>query len=99
MVLQRPMNILQGIVAAGDTTPIASSGDCRVIRTLSDGQEIVIQVNLDKVRSGEEENISLVRNDVIVVPTDPFLAFLDGLGQLIQGGVSAGVGANYNVAP
>lgn len=98
MVLQRPMNILQGIVAAGDTTAIASCDDCRVIRTLSDGQEIVIEVNLDRVRSGEEENFLLERNDVIVVPTDPFLAFLDGLGKMVQGGVSAGVGANYNVA-
>ena len=94
-VLRHPLNVMQAIVSAGDTTRIAAEGRCQVIRLTPDGEEQIIDVNLSKIREGEQDNFRLCRSDMIIVPTDPFKKFLDDVDKFVRRGVDAGVQVSY----
>jgi len=97
--LRNSMTILQAVVSAGDTKFEAEEKDCRIIRTLPNGQEQLIFIDLEKVRSGEQENLLVARNDMIIVPNEPFRSFLVGMRELLRTGAQVGVDYTYDASP
>ena len=63
------VNVLQGLAIAGGLTPFADNNDIRILRTEADGTKL-IRFHYNDVIKGKnlEENITLKRGDVIIVP-------------------------------
>lgn len=73
----RKITLKQAVAAAGNLGPLAIPRRCDLIRRIGKDQEVVIQVNLQKVFDGEQPDIFLKPNDVVNIGTDmiaPFLA-------------------------
>jgi polysaccharide biosynthesis/export protein len=68
-LLNSRVNVLQGLAAAGGLTPFANSNDIKIFRTEEGGTKL-IRFRYDDVIKGKnlEENITLDRGDVIIVP-------------------------------
>ena len=95
---RRPFNILQAINTAGGMTKIAEDRRCDVIRRLSSGNEQIIKVDLEKIRSGEHQNLEIAQNDVIIISVNKNKKFWADFASLFRTGVYAGVDARYNAA-
>jgi polysaccharide export outer membrane protein len=65
------MTLLQAVMLAGDTTPIASPKNTYVLRKGEKGDS-KIEVRLDKIKDGKEKDFALKADDVIVVPESFF---------------------------
>lgn len=61
------ITVLQAITAAGGLTERANSGSIHVIRQRPDGTQERIKVNLKKIKKGNETDLPLEKNDVVVV--------------------------------
>jgi polysaccharide export outer membrane protein len=63
------LNVLQGLATAGGPTPFADTGNIKVFRSLT-GSPSVMKFDYDDVAKGKhlEQNITLERGDVIIVP-------------------------------
>jgi polysaccharide export outer membrane protein len=61
------ITVLQAITAAGGPTQRANLKKVTINRRLSDGTEERIKVNLKKIQQGKESDVSLQRNDTVVV--------------------------------
>ncbi|MEI8196371.1 MAG: polysaccharide biosynthesis/export family protein [Phycisphaerae bacterium] len=73
----RKITLKQAVAAAGNLGPLAIPRRCDLIRRIGKDQEVVIQVNLQKVFDGEQPDIFLKPDDVVNIGTDmiaPFLA-------------------------
>ena len=68
-VLNTNIDVLQGLAMAGGLNSFAKRGQIKVFRKL-DGKTKIFDFDYDDVTDGEklEQNIQLVRGDVIVVP-------------------------------
>lgn len=68
-LLNSQVSILQALAIAGGVTPFASNNDIRVFRE-EDGVTKLLPFHYDSVIKGKhlEENISLKRGDVVIVP-------------------------------
>lgn len=66
------MTVLQAVTAAGGTTDRANESRVQVIRRLPDGGKALFRVNLKKVKSGKADDMTLQRNDIVVVPESFF---------------------------
>lgn len=96
---RRPLSIMQAVTAAGGIRNIAAEGKCRVIRTMADGTETVINFDFKKIRDGKIDNLMLARNDTIVVPTDPVKKFFDDIDRMIRRGIDTGIEVTYDASP
>jgi polysaccharide export outer membrane protein len=63
-------NVLQGLSMASGLTPFAEGNHIKIFRTEEDGTTTIIDFDYDDVSRGRnlQQNISLKRGDVIVVP-------------------------------
>jgi polysaccharide export outer membrane protein len=61
------ITVLQAITAAGGATERANERKVHIIRTLTEGIQERIKVNLKKVRAGKAEDHRLLKNDTVVV--------------------------------
>lgn len=95
---RRSMNIMQAVTVAGGVTNIAKQNKVKVIRTTPEGEEKVIIVDLVKIRKGQQPNLILAQNDMIIVPVDPVAKFFDDAFSLLQASVRTGVDMTYNAA-
>ena len=94
----RPMTILQAVTSAGGATKVAADDKCKIIRRNVDGSEKEITVDLDKIRSGKEENLLLAQNDTVIVPLHPVKKFFEDINQMFRRGMNAGVSVTYDAA-
>ena len=94
----RPMTILQAVTSAGGATKVAADKKCKIIRRNIDGSEKEITVDLDKIRSGKEENLLLAQNDTVIVPLHPVKKFFEDINQMFKRGMNAGVSVTYDAA-
>ena len=95
---RRPLTLIQALSVAGGPTSISAPEKCKILRRNSDGTEREININVDKVLSGENENIMLACNDTLIMPHDPWKKFWHGVLGLISGGVRVGVDTTYDAA-
>ena len=68
-LLNSRVNVLQGLAIAGGLTPFANNNDIKIFRTEENGTKL-IRFRYNDVITGKnlEENITLKRGDVIIVP-------------------------------
>lgn len=95
---RRPLNIMQAITSSGGINTIAEEKEIKIIRRLSNGHEQTIMVDLEKVKSGEHQNIQLAQNDLIVIPFNPNKKFWHDIGKFFNATVNTGVSVGYDAA-
>ena len=95
---RRPLTLIQALSVAGGPTSISAPEKCKILRRNSDGTEREITINVDKVLSGENENIMLACNDTLIMPHDPWKKFWHNFFGLFSGGVKVGVDSTYDAA-
>ncbi len=64
------LNVLQALSMAGGLTPFAKEGDIVIVRTQEDGRTVRLPFDYNQVKAGKnlEQNITLQRGDVVLVP-------------------------------
>ena len=65
----RDLTVLQVLALAEGTTGTASKGAARIIRTSESGSRTEIPVDLTKILKGKSQDVKLVANDILFVPT------------------------------
>ena len=67
--LNTNVNVLQALAMAGGLNPFAKGGKIKIFRQ-NDGRDLIFDFDYDVVSKGQdlEQNIRLIRGDVIVVP-------------------------------
>ncbi len=71
----RTITLKTAIAAAGNLAPLAWPANCTVYRRLGD-REQMIQLNLDAIFAGREQDCFLKQDDLILVGTHPVAPFL-----------------------
>jgi len=77
--LVQPYTLTQALVLAGGLAPFAQSGSITVFRRGPKEEVEVLNHDLEKIRRGEEKDIQIAENDVIVVPPSMGRIVLSGL--------------------
>jgi polysaccharide export outer membrane protein len=70
LVMNRPMNLLEAIVASGGITDTGSKSNVTVLRQTPDGRAKTLKVNVKRILEGKarpEENIALQAGDTVLV--------------------------------
>ncbi len=64
------INVLQALSMAGGTTPFASLGSIKILRSSGNGSQVALPFNYNDVVHGNDlaQNITLRAGDVVVVP-------------------------------
>jgi protein involved in polysaccharide export with SLBB domain len=62
------LTVLGAIGAAGGPMFAANSSDVHLIRTRRDGSKLVLKIDLEKIKNGQESDLPVRGNDVIDVP-------------------------------
>jgi protein involved in polysaccharide export with SLBB domain len=62
------LTVLGAIGAAGGPMFAANSSDVHLVRTRRDGSKLVLRIDLDKIKNGQEADLPVRGNDVIDVP-------------------------------
>ena len=89
----RMITLKTAIAAAGNLAPLAWPTHCTVYRRLGD-REQMIQVNLDAIFAGREQDFFIKQDDLILVGTHPVAPFLAVLRNAFR--VSYGFGFVYD---
>lgn len=66
--LARPYTLSQAVALAGGLAPYAQASNITLIRRGPQAEMQVLYRDLEKIRSGEEDDIKIAENDVVVVP-------------------------------
>jgi len=93
---RHPLTILQAVSCAGGASPIAAENKCKIIRRDAEGKETEVVVDLQRIRSGKDQNLLMACNDTILVPVDPVKKFFNDVANLFQMGVRTGVDMTYD---
>jgi len=64
----RPVTLLQAIARAGGPTERANLKGITILRQQEDGTQLVLEINLKRIRKGKDPNPVLLDGDVVVVP-------------------------------
>jgi len=84
--------IPQSIAAAGGLASYANPSDLKLIRNHGNGKREIIELDLEKIRNGEAEDIVVQDRDAIIVGASGVKRFFYGLGLSLGFGL---VGVNY----
>ncbi|HVX84074.1 MAG TPA: polysaccharide biosynthesis/export family protein [Phycisphaerae bacterium] len=71
------ITLKMAVAAAGNLDSLAIPRRCELVRRVGNNQEVIVQVNLQKIFDGEEPDLFLKKDDLLNVGTDavaPFLA-------------------------
>lgn len=84
------ITVSQAIATAGGLTSKADSPETRIFRYAGrdDGKEI-LSVNLDAIHEGEQEDLYLKENDIVIVPKSGTKTFLTELWDFIKGRIGS----------
>ncbi|RTZ89931.1 MAG: hypothetical protein DSY91_07080 [Deltaproteobacteria bacterium] len=74
--LTQPTSVTAAITEAGGMKIDADPTQVAIYRTLKTGEKKMIKVNIDNIRNGEEKNIMLQPNDVVIVPSNGLKVFV-----------------------
>ncbi len=90
------ITVLQAIAAAGGLRTDITPREATLIRRLPDGGDAHVKLDLDAIRTGEEENLLLAAGDVLWVPHTLETRVQDFINRNFF--LRAGVSVNYNVS-
>ena len=68
----QPVTVLRAITLAGGTTDRAGEKRVQIVRTTADGDRVIIEVNLRRVKKGKAEDLLLEADDLVLVPESFF---------------------------
>lgn len=66
--LREPVTLLQAISLGGGVTDRAQKKKIRILRRTPDGEQELIEINLEEIENGERQDVPIRPNDVIIVP-------------------------------
>ena len=86
-----PITVMRAVAMAGGVNYSAALSKARIIRTTADNQKVEIMLDLAKVMFGKQQDIALVSDDVLYIPTNAFKAMISSgavntVGSLLYGG-------------
>jgi len=92
------LTVLQAIAASGGLRTDVTPREATLIRRTSDGQDVHVKLNLDRVRSGDATNIQLAAGDILLVPETLETKVQDFINRnfFLRAGISATL--TYNVS-
>lgn len=90
------LSLSQAVAMAGGVDPVLSNDEVNIMRLDSNRQPITIKADLKKVLSGQEKDVSLKDNDVVVVNVGSLKKSLYVFKQLMPGGSVSGA---YGLVP
>ena len=97
LIKGKKVTVSQAIAMAGDPTSKADGPETKIFRYAGkDKEKEILSVNLDAINKGQEEDLQLKENDIIIVPKSGTKTFLAELWDFFKGrigAVSVGMGA------
>jgi polysaccharide biosynthesis/export protein len=89
-----PLTVVQAISMTGGVKYGAALSRAMIIRTTPDRQRVEILFDLKKVMRGKEQDIALMSNDILYIPTNDFKAAIS-TGNAAQTAVYAAISLGY----
>ena len=89
--LKEKLTVTQAVSLAQGVDPLLGANRVSVIRFGEGGQRQTIQVNLDGVISGREQDVVLRENDIVFVHESGFRRFLYNFKSLMPGAIGASI--------
>lgn len=92
------LTVLQALAASGGLRTDVTPREATLVRHTSDGQDVHVKLNLDRIRNGSDANIQLAAGDILVVPDTLETRVQDFINRnlFFRAGVSATL--TYNVS-
>jgi len=75
-----PVTVLRALTMAGGINYGAGLSKARIIRTTADNQQVEIRLDLKKIMFGKQQDVTLVSNDILLVPSNAFKAGMAAAG-------------------
>lgn len=75
-----PITVLRALAMAGGVNYGAGLSKARIIRTTADNQRIEIRLDLRKIMFGQQQDVALLSNDILLVPGNAFKAGMSAGG-------------------
>jgi polysaccharide export outer membrane protein len=69
-----PVTVLRALAMAGGVNYGAGLSKARIIRTTADNQRVEIRLDLKKIMFGQQQDVALRSNDILLVPGNAFKA-------------------------
>ena len=69
-----PVTVLRALAMAGGVNYGAGLSKARIIRTTADNQRVEIRLDLRKIMFGQQQDVVLLSNDILLVPANAFKA-------------------------
>jgi protein involved in polysaccharide export with SLBB domain len=96
--LTRRMSMLSALAASGGITYGAKVSEVEVIREI-DGRKVHLVLDLEKLASGEQEDVMLKNGDIVRIPSDSGRRLTQDTFEGLTRIINFGVGGTYNMAP
>jgi polysaccharide export outer membrane protein len=90
------ITVMQVIAAAGGLRTDVTPHDATLTRHMPDGRDLQVKLDLNKIQSGEEENLVLAEGDILWVPFTAEMRVQDFINRNFF--LRAGISVNYNVS-
>ena len=92
------LTVLQALAASGGLRTDVTPREATLVRHTSDGQDVHVKLDLDRIRNGSDANIQLAAGDILMVPDTLETRVQDFINRnfFFRAGVSATV--SYNVS-
>jgi polysaccharide export outer membrane protein len=87
-----PITVMRALSIAGGVNYGAALSKARIIRTTADNQHVEIMLDLKKLMYGKQQDVTLVSDDILFIPTNAFKA------SVAAGGASVAATLLYGVA-
>lgn len=75
-----PLTVLRALAMAGGVNYAAGLSKARILRTTADNQQVEIRLDLRKIMFGKQQDVTLVSNDILLVPGNAFKAGMASAG-------------------
>jgi polysaccharide export outer membrane protein len=85
--VKQELTVTQTVALAKGVTAIAAQNDISILRFDDQGQRITLKVALDRVTKGEDPDIPIKENDIVVVPDHLGKRTWDTMKSLIRGSI------------
>jgi polysaccharide biosynthesis/export protein len=92
-----PITVLRALAMAGGVGYGAGLSKARIIRTTSDNQQVEIRLDLKKIMFGQQQDVALLSNDILLVPANAFKAGMAAGGAGVVASLLYGVSGTATI--
>ena len=86
-----PITVLRALAMAGGVNYGAGLSKARIIRTTAGNQQVEIRLDLKKIMFGQQQDVGLLSNDILLVPANAFKAGMAAEGAGVVASLLYGV--------